>query len=293
MRALVIGCGYVGLPLAETLARSAHEVFGVRRRWEDASAAERGGVVPLTADLTRPADLRRLPGPFDWVVHCASAGGGGLDAYRAVYRDGLQQLIEWLQPTPLTKLVYTSSTGVYGQTDGAEVDEVSSTVPGTATGEVLVAAEQVVRAAAQRVGFPGVVLRVAGIYGPDRGYWLRQFLAGEARVEGAGDRWLNMIHRDDVVGAVIAALERGRPGEVYNATDNEPVRQAELLRWFAQVTGRPMPPTVPVDSPAVRRRGLTSKRIRNRKLREETGWRPGYPTFRDGFAAMLGALPPP
>ena len=87
--------------------------------------------------------------------------------------------------------------------------------------------------AAARKNFPAVVLRVAGIYGPGRGHAFKQFLRGEARLEGDGSRFLNMIHRDDVAGAIITALERGRPGEIYNAVDNEPVSQAEFFGWLA------------------------------------------------------------
>ena len=74
-----------------------------------------------------------------------------------------------------------------------------------------------------------MILRVAGIYGPGRGHWFKQFLRGEARIEGDGSRCLNMIHRDDLIGCIIAALEHGRPGEIYNAVDNEPVRQLKFL----------------------------------------------------------------
>jgi nucleoside-diphosphate-sugar epimerase len=207
-----------------------------------------------------------------------------------VYVDGAHHLTRWLCSRSLRKLVYTSSTGVYGQTDGAVVDETSPTEPGTPTGEVLLEAERVFLGAARRESLSAVVLRVAGIYGPGRGHWLRQFLAGEARIEGAGQRVLNMIHRDDVAGAILAALERGQPGEVYNAVDDEPATQAAVLRWLAATLRRPEPPTVEDAGLAGRRRGLTSKRASNRKLREATGWAPQFPTFREGFTVELRRL---
>ena len=92
-----------------------------------------------------------------------------------------------------------------------------------------------------------MILRVAGIYGPGRGHWFKQFLRGEARIEGDGSRWLNMIHRDDVVGVIIAALERGKPGEIYNAADNEPVTQLKFFEWLAAELKRPLPPKVLAD----------------------------------------------
>ena len=293
MRALVIGCGYLGLPLAQTLARQGLEVFGMRRHWADPTAVEATGVKPLTADLTQTADLQRLPGPFDWVVNCASSGGGGVDDYRRIYLEGTRRLIDWMLESTPGRFVYTSSTGVYGQTDGSEVTELSATQPGTATGDVLVDTEALLRAATRERDLPAIVLRVAGIYGPERGFWLKQFLAGEARLEGEGRRVLNLIHRDDVIGAVVAALEKGRIGATYNAVDNEPVTQGELLRWLSARTGQPLPPSIPEDPTVSRKRGLTSKRVRNDKLRAETGWTPRHPTFREGFAVELARLRPP
>ena len=79
-----------------------------------------------------------------------------------------------------------------------------------------------------------MILRVAGIYGPDRGHWFKQFLKNEARIEGDGSRFLNMIHRDDVIGCIIAALKSGRPGEIYNAVDDEPVSQMNFFQWLAE-----------------------------------------------------------
>ncbi len=290
MRVLIVGCGYVGRQVGVELGRQGHHVCGVRRNPAGNADLEAAGIEPVNADISVPGALDRVPGPFDWVVLCAGASGSGTGEYRSVYREGALNLTAWLRERPVCKLVYTSSTGVYGQTDGSVVDEASLTAPGTPVGEVLLDAEQVLLTAAMEGAVPAVVLRVAGIYGPGRGYWLKQFLAGEARIEGSGQRVLNMIHRDDVAGAIIAALERGATGEIYNAVDDEPVAQAELLRWLAQTLGRPVPPSA-AEEPGVKRpRGMTSKRILNRKLREATGWTLRYPTFREGFAAELERL---
>jgi nucleoside-diphosphate-sugar epimerase len=287
MRVLILGCGYVGLPLAAELARRGHVVFGVRRSHAADHELRVAGVEPWVADVRDPASLARLPDPFDWVVNCVSASGGGAGDYRRVYLDGTRNLLEWLRTSPPRRFVYTSSTGVYGQNDGSEVTEASATTPGTPAGEVLVETEQLLLREARDHGFPVVILRVAGIYGPGRGYWLKQFLAGEARTEGEGGRVLNMIHRDDVLGAILAAVEHGRPGEIYNAADDAPVTQEELFAWLASRLGQPLPPSVPAEAAVARRRGLTSKRVSNRKLRNELGWRPRYPSFREGFAAEL------
>ena len=161
----------------------------------------------MIGDITKPEQLTQLPASYDWVVNCVSASGGGAEEYREVYLQGTRNLIEWLGAAPPKKFVYTSSTSVYGQNDGSLVKENSPTEPAVETGKVLVETERVLLEAARERKFPAVILRLAGIYGPDRGYWFKQYLKNEARIEGNGARILNMIHRDDVAGAIIAALE--------------------------------------------------------------------------------------
>jgi nucleoside-diphosphate-sugar epimerase len=289
MRVLIIGPGYIGLPLGAELVRRGHEVFGLRRSGDATGELKAAGIQPLTGDITQPATLAALPASFDWVVNCVSSTHGGVADYRRVYLDGARNLVDWLTLTPPKKFVYTSSTGVYGQNDGSVVDETSPTDPPTETSRVLVETEQLFLAAARERNFPAVVLRVAGIYGPGRGWWLKQFLAGEARLEGEGRRMMNMIHRDDVIGCVMAALERGRPGEIYNAVDDEPVTQRDFLTWLAAQLNRPLPPTVPEDAEVTRKRGVTHKRISNQKLRRELEYVFKFPTFREGYAAELAA----
>jgi nucleoside-diphosphate-sugar epimerase len=219
-----------------------------------------------------------------------SSSYGGVEDYRRVYLQGARSLLAWLAHTPPAKFVYTSSTGVYGQNDGSLVDETAPTEPPNETSRVLVETERVFLETARRHNFPAVVLRVAGIYGPGRGWWFKQFLAGEARIEGEGRRTLNMIHRDDVVGCIIAGLEHGRPGEIYNAVDDEPVTQRDLFAWLAAKLNRPMPLSTPEDAEGSRKRGVTNKRITNRKLKVELGYAFRYPTFREGYAREIMLL---
>lgn len=290
MRVLIVGCGYVGLPLGAELARRGHSVFGLRRTAEGAEDLRAAGLTPVVGDVTRPETLHALPGPFDWVVNTVSSSKGGPEVYRAVYVDGTRHLIEWLAGTPLRKFVYTSSTSVYAQTDGGEVTEESPARPPTETGQLLVETENLLRTAASERGFPAVVLRVAGIYGPERGFLFQQYLSGEARLSGDGARLLNMIHRDDVVGAAIAALERGEPGRVYNVADDEPVSQRAFFEWLSQTLSRPMPPTADESTVTKRKRGVTNKRVANRRLREELQYALRFPTFREGYADEIRRL---
>ncbi len=286
MRVLIVGCGYVGVPLGAELTRLGHEVFGLRRSPSSDSELKAAGIHRLLGDVTRPETLAKLPRAFDWVVNCVAAGGNA-DNYREVYLQGTRNLLAWLAPNPPKKFVYTSSTSVYAQNNGSQVKESSPTEPLAETSKILVETEKFLLAAVAERRFPAVILRVAGIYGPDRGHWFKQFLKDAARIEGDGSRCLNMIHRDDLVGCIIAALKSGRPGEIYNAVDDEPVSQMHFFQWLAQAVDKPLPPSEPENPDANRRRGLTNKRVSNRKLRMELGHLFKYPTFREGYSAEL------
>jgi nucleoside-diphosphate-sugar epimerase len=286
MRVLIVGCGYVGVPLGKELIRLGHEVSGLRRNPAVADELKATGIQPLTGDVTRPETLAVLPRDFDWVVNCVAAGGDA-ENYREVYLQGTCNLVQWLMPQPLKKFVYTSSTSVYAQNDGSQVKESSPTEPVAETSKILLETEKVLLAAAAESKFPAVILRVAGIYGPDRGHRFKQFLQDTARMEGDGVRLLNMIHRDDLAGGIIAALKSGRAGEIYNAVDDEPVSQLHFFQWLAQAVDKPLPPSVPETPDVVRRRGVTNKRVSNRKLKMELGHAFKYPTFRQGYSAEL------
>jgi nucleoside-diphosphate-sugar epimerase len=286
MRVLIVGCGYVGLPLGAELVRLGHEVSGLRRNPAAENELKAAGLRPLFGDVTRPETLAKLPREFDWVVNCVAAGGNA-ENYRQVYLQGTRNLIERLAPNPPKKFVYTGSTSVYGQTDGSQVKESSPTEPPAETAKVLLETEKVLLAAVAGRKFPAVILRVAGIYGPDRGQLFKAFLKNEARMAGDGSRILNMIHRDDLIGCIIAALKNGRPGEIYNAVDDEPVTQLHFFQWLAQTLDQPLPPSESENRAEDRRRGVTSKRVLNRKLKMELGCQFKHPNFRKGCSAEL------
>jgi nucleoside-diphosphate-sugar epimerase len=209
------------------------------------------------------------------VVHCASSGGGGVTAYRKVYLEGARHMHAFL---PEARRILVSSTSVYGQTDGGWVDESSPTTPASETSQVLVQAE----GEAPAVG--AMVVRAAGIYGPGRAALFEKFRRSDAVIEGDGSRWVNQVHRDDLVAALVHLLEPAAPLETYNAADDEPVMLRDYYAWCSEKLEKPMPPYGPVDPK--RKRGLTNKRVSNRKLRA-TGWSPQFPTFREGLANGL------
>ena len=287
MRVLIVGCGYAGLPLGVELVRQGHEVFGLRRNPSAGAELRAARIQPLFADISDAASLKKLPQDFDWVVNCAATSGGTAEDYRRTYLLGTRNLVEWLSSSPPRRYVYTSSTSVYGQNDGSLVTETDPVAPPTETGRILVETENLLLNAAMTFQFPAVILRLAGIYGPDRGHWFKQFLRGEARIDGDGSRFLNMIHRDDVVGAIIAALKNSPVPNVVNVADNEPVSQLDFFKWLSEKLGKPTPPSVPTDAEISRKRGVTNKRVSNQRLRKMLGYQLKYPTFRQGYTAEI------
>ena len=287
-RTLIIGCGYVGLATGALLAAAGDAVFGLRRSADGSEALHAAGITPLLGDLTRREDLDRLPGPFDRVVNCASSSRGGAAEYREVYLEGTRTLLDRLRIHPPAKYVHIGSTSVYAQDDGSVVDEGSPAEPKGETGRLLRATEDLLVAAARDHGFPAVVLRVAGIYGPGRGHLFQQLVRGEARISGGGTRHMNMVHRDDVASAIASVLDRGQAGEIYNCADGTPVSQLGFLDWASGELGRPLPPHATGAEDTTRKRGLTDKRVSNAKLRA-LGWEPRFPSFREGYAEAAAA----
>ena len=272
--ALIAGCGYLGTEVARRFLAAGWKVAGLTRRPEQALAvAEETGIWMAAADLgDQRAVVRALEGLSSptVVVHCASSSRGGPEAYRNVFVEGTLNLFDALRPE---RFLFTSSTSVYAQTDGGEVDESSPAAPTTETGRILVEAERLAVAAG------GLVARLAGLYGPGRSVVLRKFLDNTAVLEDGGSRWLNQIHRDDAASALVhLATVAWRGGEIYNVADDEPLSQRAAYAGLARHFQRPEPPEGP--RPEGRKRGWTHKRVSNKKLKA-TGWAPAYPNFLD------------
>ena len=274
----IAGCGFVGLATARLLHARGWRVLGGTHSPESAAALASEPFEVIACDITDRAALARL-GKKDAVVHCASSGRGGVEQYRAVYLEGARALAESLAPT---QFVFTSSTSVYAQTDGSVVTEESAAEPDRETGRILRETEEFVLA------HGGCVARLAGIYGPGRSVLLKKFFSGQAVIEGDGARFINQVHRDDIATALTDLLERDARG-IFNICDDEPMTQRAVYEWLANYFEKPLPPSGPIDPD--RKRGWTSKRVSNAKIRA-LGWLPRYPTFRDAIGNDAGLLKP-
>jgi len=276
-RIVFAGCGFLGEAAALLFLRSGWDVIGVTHREESAAALRDRGIRSDVADLAKPESVELLAarvGETDVVVHAASSGRGGEDAYRAVYRDGMANLASAF---PRSFLVFTGSTSVYGQVNGEVVTESSVAAPDRATGRLLLEAEQCAISAG------GAVARLAGIYGPGRSVLLRKFLDGTARIEGDGSRVVNQIHRDDAASALLV-LATSRQTGICNVVDDTPAPQIEVYGWIAEALNQPLPPFGEPDRN--RKRGWTSKRVSNQRIRS-LGWAPSFPAYRDAVPTLI------
>ena len=283
---LIAGLGYLGSALARALRSAGHPVVGLVRPSADPTGLGPRPYPVESGDLSDSESLQRVADSLaeqavdlGRIVHCASSGRGGPDAYRAVFAGGARNLAAAFPGVPI---FLTSSTSVYGQTDGSTVTESSHADPDRETGRILREAEDFVLAGG------GTVLRLAGLYGPQRSVHLRKFFDGTATIEsGEASRFLNQIHRDDAVSALQHLLDlpaAAVAGQVFNVADDEPLTQRALYEALAERYGRPIPPEAPPDRD--RKRAWTHKRVSNAKLRS-TGWAPRF----GGFLAALDLDP--
>jgi nucleoside-diphosphate-sugar epimerase len=279
-RILIAGCGYVGNRLAHRLAADGVEVFTLRR----GPSAVVDGIVPLCADLTRIETLGVIPESLDAIVYSAGAGAADEAAYRAAYLDGVENLLRSLADAGDTvpRIVFCSSTAVYGQERGEWVDEETPARPRRWNGELLLAAERVLGARAAG----SIVVRLGGIYGPGRRRLVDSVREGSVRRRPA-PHFTNRIHRDDAAGILgHLALAEAPAHRCYLGVDDAPSDEAEVLDFLADQLGVPKPGAARDGEAPSRRAG--SKRCRNTRIRAE-GYDFAYPSFRDGYAAMLGA----
>lgn len=260
---MIIGSGYTGGALARALVARGADVTLTRRAAADAAAqAAALGVRGIAAVLGAPIEI-----PDGAIVVCTAPPGddpaGEMRALLASARAA-------------RKLIYVSSTGIYGPGHGALVDETWPIAPVTASGKARAAAEAVLAEAT----IPWVSLRAAGIYGPDRGL-IDRVRAGNYRVVGDGTSHVGRIHVEDLVAAILAAADAPITGAI-NACDDDPAPIGEVADAVAELLGRPRPPRVPAASVSPEIAGMLTadRRLVNRRLRDELGVQLRYPSWR-------------
>lgn len=281
-RLLILGCGDVGMRLLP-LVRARFRVLAVTSDPSRRAELRAAGATPIVADLDHRASVRRLKGLADWVVHLAPpASHGDLDHrtrnVTAILPEG-------------ARVVYVSTSGVYGDCQGARIDETRPVAPHNGRARRRVDAECVLRDWARRAGGRLAILRVPGIYAPER-LPLRRLREGTPALLAADDVFTNHIHADDLARIIALALFRARPGRLYHAVDDTEMKMADYFDTVADAYGLARPPRLPraelaaAVSPMLLSFMSESRRMANRRIKDELGVKLRHPQVADAVAAM-------
>lgn len=275
---LIAGCGDIGSRLATQLLNKGWQVYGLRRSIERLPA----GVTGIAGDLFSEQCPAQWPtGQIDYVVYSAAATDHDEAGYQAAYVDGLTHTQAWLKQNGQQpkRLLFVSSSGVYGQKNGEWVDEMSSAQATSYSGRIMLEAERV----ALKSGIPASTVRLTGIYGPGREWMLGQVRKGY-RVAVDPPLYGNRIHADDAAGLLAFLLDADLQGKTlddcYIGVDNDPAPLAEVVGWLRERLGV----TTWAEEASVRRAG--SKRCSNARAKA-LGWEPRYPSYREGYGEIL------
>ncbi len=278
----IVGCGYTGQRVARLEQAFGNAVHALVR---PASAAmlEARGIRCCLGDLDQPATLTGLPGPVAMLYYFAPPPASGVDDPR------LRRFLAALRDFP-ERVVYISTSGVYGDCAGAWIDEDWPLKPQSERGQRRVAAELALHGWSQRTGVPAIILRVPGIYGPGRLPVERVRLGVPVLYEHESP-YSNRIHADDLAAACCAAARRGQGGRAYHVSDGHPTTMTDYFWRIADLHGLPRPPAIglaearQVLSPGMLSFLDESKRLDNRRLREELQVTLRYPDLACGLEA--------
>ena len=280
-RVLIAGCGDLGLRVAKLLAieNSTNWSWGVRRQPNFESTHDLPSFTWIAADLTQPDSLCALPDNITHVLYTAAPNARTEADYRAVYREGLEHMLRAVASPALQRVLFVSSTAVYGDHGAQWIDEDTPTAPKSFNGQVLLETEQWLRT--QQAQFETLSLRLSGIYGPGRSYLLERLRTGQATAPVAESHWVNRIHIEDAAAAVLHLLSLPNPRSIYLVTDSTPLPMRVLYDALAKLVGGPTPPEGPAPA------SIGSKRLNNARLRD-SGFTFRWPDSREGHAALIG-----
>ncbi len=272
-RVLLVGAGDLGLRAAQRLLAQGDEVWALRRH---PLAAGHERLHSLVADLGRPDTLRGLPAGITHMVWSPAPGRRDAQAYETVFTQGLRRVFAALDAAALQRVVFVSSSAVYGEHGGDWVDERTPAAPRGFNGRILLEAEQWLA----DQGLPAVALRLAGLYGPGRTQLLDRLRAGQARAPIDPPHWANRLHVDDAASAVAHLLALPDAQPVYIGCDDTPLPLHLLYGHLAGLLGAPMPMAGPAPA------DVGSKKLGNARLKA-SGWTPRWPDARDGYAHLI------
>lgn len=275
-RILIAGCGDLGERVARLLLARGDEVYALRRR----PPGHDDGIRWLSADLTNPATLAALPERVNRLVFLPAPDTRQPDVYRAVFLDGLRNVLDALDAASLRRVLFVSSSAVYGEHGEEWVDETTPPAPQGFNGKVLLEAEH----ALSSRSVDSIVLRLAGLYGPGRMQLIERLRAGQVSVPRQPRHWGNRIHVDDAAAAIVHLLTLRDHQGTYLGVDDTPLPLDVLYDQVAALVGAPSVPAGPAPQ------GIGSKRLSNARLKA-AGFRFRWPDSRQGYAMLLGNAP--
>lgn len=278
-RILIVGAGYVGSAVTQHFCHQKQRVWALVQTPAKQVPLEAMGALPVLADLTKPETLESIP-PAHFVLLSVAPRERSAVAYDAIYLKGIENCLRRIrsQIHPLL-ILYLSSTSVYGDQQGAWVDEDSALKPDSDQARILVEAERQVLGC----GMPSAILRLGGIYGPDR----NRIAAVQSPdwKPPAEDGYMNLMHMEDIVQSVALLFKKAEAGQVYLGSDGQPAKRSEFYGWLCEQLGKPQKPSLATQT------ALRGKRCRNDRLCA-LGQTFHYPSFREGYGALLAEPKP-
>ncbi len=287
-RVLIIGCGDVGLRVARLLPASV-KVMALTSTSTRVPELRAQNIIPLLGNLDKPASLKRLAGLATRVVHLAPPPNDDPHARSDPRTRSLLQALR-LRTVPLG-IVYGSTSGVYGDCQGLWVDETRPVMPDTSRAHRRVDAEAQLRWFGRSAGVPTHILRIPGIYAPDRegGTPRGRLLKGTPVLAAADDVYTNHIHADDLARACLAAMHVGKPQRITNTSDDTDLKMGDYFDLAADLYGLPRPPRLARQEAAAQLPAMQlsfmseSRRLDNRRLKTELRLKLRYPTVSAGL----------
>lgn len=270
---LLAGAGDLCRRTATLLLAQGHQVWGLRRR---PPASDLSGIRWISGDLTQARTLKNLPRQISHVVYAPTPDARNEDQYRSIFVTGLHHLVTALNMDALRRILFISSTAVYGPHDDAWTDENTVTRPLAFNGRVLLEAEQWLSGEVANT----IRFRLSGLYGPGRTRLLARIKAGEVEVPRHGDHWANRFHIDDAARAAAHLLDLPNAQPCYVGNDNRPHKIDELYDALADMLGAPRPAT------AVGKTGQGNKPVCNARLRA-SGFEPSWPDAIEGYRSLI------
>lgn len=302
MTNLIIGCGYLGSRVARLWINSGQAVAALTRSHQRAEQFLAQQIQPVVGDVTLPNSLQQLP-ECDTLLFAVGYDRSASADKRSVYVDGLRHALHALKDR-CNRVVYVSSTSVYGQSDGQWIDESSPCEPSTEGGQICLDAEQVVKQMCKENKMHHGILRLSGIYGPGRLLRSVERLKSGEPIAGNPNAWLNLTHVDDAATAVLACEQHGGDGEICLINDGSPCLRSEYYQKLAELTGSPTPeflanqsdsPNAPGKKTAslVSSRGRPysslNKRCRNDRMLNELKVKLTYPDYPSGLQHAISS----